>query len=286
MLAGGQSLVPMLALRLAVFEHLVDIGRIAELQGIERRDGALWIGAGTTQARVERERRRRGGGAAARAGDAVHRPLPDPQPRHARRLDRARRPGRRVPGRRARRSTRRWRSCRRAVAARIAARDFFDGLWSTTSSPTSSSSACRSRSGAGAAASRSRSSPAGTATSRSRAPTSASSSTTTTGSGAARSGSSVSGRRPSAPTAAEAELTGRPIARRRARRGRSPRDGRPRRRSRPTCTAPPSTARGSARRWWRAPGRRAGAEAARCLRSSVRLTVNGAGAARDRRAAR
>ena len=38
-LAGGQSLVPMLALRLAVFGHLVDIGRIAELRGIERRDG-------------------------------------------------------------------------------------------------------------------------------------------------------------------------------------------------------------------------------------------------------
>ena len=52
-LAGGQSLVPMLALRLAVFEHLVDIGRIAELKGIERRDGALWLGAGTTEAAVE-----------------------------------------------------------------------------------------------------------------------------------------------------------------------------------------------------------------------------------------
>jgi len=52
-LAGGQSLIPMLALRLAVFEHLVDIGRIAELQGIARRDGALWIGACTTQAAVE-----------------------------------------------------------------------------------------------------------------------------------------------------------------------------------------------------------------------------------------
>jgi carbon-monoxide dehydrogenase medium subunit len=52
-LAGGQSLVPMLALRLAVFEHLVDVGRIAELKGIERRGGALWIGAGTTQAAVE-----------------------------------------------------------------------------------------------------------------------------------------------------------------------------------------------------------------------------------------
>ncbi len=52
MLAGGQSLIPMLALRLAVFDHLVDIGRIAELKGIERRDGDLWIGAGTTEAAV------------------------------------------------------------------------------------------------------------------------------------------------------------------------------------------------------------------------------------------
>ena len=52
-LAGGQSLVPMLALRLAVFDHLVDIGRIPEVRGIERRDGVVWIGAGTTQAAVE-----------------------------------------------------------------------------------------------------------------------------------------------------------------------------------------------------------------------------------------
>jgi carbon-monoxide dehydrogenase medium subunit len=54
-LAGGQSLVPMLALRLAVFEHLVDVGRVAELRGIERRNGSLWVGAATTQARVERD---------------------------------------------------------------------------------------------------------------------------------------------------------------------------------------------------------------------------------------
>ena len=52
-LAGGQSLIPLLALRLAVFEHLVDIGRIPELSGIERRGGALWIGACTAQATVE-----------------------------------------------------------------------------------------------------------------------------------------------------------------------------------------------------------------------------------------
>jgi carbon-monoxide dehydrogenase medium subunit len=52
-LAGGQSLIPMLALRLAVFDHLVDIGRLADLHGIERRNGSLWIGAGTTEATVE-----------------------------------------------------------------------------------------------------------------------------------------------------------------------------------------------------------------------------------------
>jgi carbon-monoxide dehydrogenase medium subunit len=53
-LAGGQSLIPMLALRLARFEHLVDIGRIEEMTGVERRDGSLWVGAATTQATIER----------------------------------------------------------------------------------------------------------------------------------------------------------------------------------------------------------------------------------------
>ena len=52
-LAGGQSLIPMLAMRLAVFDHLVDIGRIPELRGIERRGDELWIGAGTTESAVE-----------------------------------------------------------------------------------------------------------------------------------------------------------------------------------------------------------------------------------------
>jgi carbon-monoxide dehydrogenase medium subunit len=53
-LAGGQSLVPMLALRLAVFDRLVDVGRIEALRRIERRDGALRIAAATTDADVER----------------------------------------------------------------------------------------------------------------------------------------------------------------------------------------------------------------------------------------
>jgi carbon-monoxide dehydrogenase medium subunit len=51
-LAGGQSLVPMLAMRLAYFDHLIDISRLGELQGIERRDQELWVGAGTTEATV------------------------------------------------------------------------------------------------------------------------------------------------------------------------------------------------------------------------------------------
>ena len=53
-LAGGQSLVPMMALRLAVFDDIVDVGRVPELRGVERRNGDLWIGAGTTQATIER----------------------------------------------------------------------------------------------------------------------------------------------------------------------------------------------------------------------------------------
>ncbi|KAA9163662.1 xanthine dehydrogenase family protein subunit M [Amycolatopsis acidicola] len=54
LIAGGQSLMPMLSLRLAVFEHLVDLRRVTGLRGIERRDGVVWVGAATTQAKIER----------------------------------------------------------------------------------------------------------------------------------------------------------------------------------------------------------------------------------------
>ena len=54
-LAGGQSLVPMLALRLARFDHLVDLGRIRELRQVERSNGRLRIGAMTPQAVIERD---------------------------------------------------------------------------------------------------------------------------------------------------------------------------------------------------------------------------------------
>ena len=46
-LAGGQSLVPLLALRLARPEHVIDIGRIAPLAAITEDEGGLLMGAVT-----------------------------------------------------------------------------------------------------------------------------------------------------------------------------------------------------------------------------------------------
>jgi len=74
LIAGGQSLVPLLALRLASFEHLIDLRKVSGLRGIEDRAGSLpgalgsegagskgvgfgqtvWIGAGSTEAAIGR----------------------------------------------------------------------------------------------------------------------------------------------------------------------------------------------------------------------------------------
>lgn len=53
-LAGGQSLMPMLAMRLSRPSVLIDINRIRELSGIERRDGHVRIGALTRYVELER----------------------------------------------------------------------------------------------------------------------------------------------------------------------------------------------------------------------------------------
>lgn len=56
-LAGGQSLVPMMNFRLAVPDALIDIGRISELRLLRvGSDGELQIGAGTRQSELLRER--------------------------------------------------------------------------------------------------------------------------------------------------------------------------------------------------------------------------------------
>jgi carbon-monoxide dehydrogenase medium subunit len=49
LLAGGHSLLPMMKLRFAQPEHLIDLGALAELKGIREENGALWIGAMTTE---------------------------------------------------------------------------------------------------------------------------------------------------------------------------------------------------------------------------------------------
>lgn len=52
-LAGGQSLVPLLNLRLSFPEALVDVSRVPQLAGAERANGKVRLGATVTHARIE-----------------------------------------------------------------------------------------------------------------------------------------------------------------------------------------------------------------------------------------
>jgi carbon-monoxide dehydrogenase medium subunit len=52
-LAGGQSLVPMLNMRLTRFEALIDLGRVAELRSWKTGNGAVSVGAMMPQCEVE-----------------------------------------------------------------------------------------------------------------------------------------------------------------------------------------------------------------------------------------
>ena len=54
LLAGGMTLIPTMKARLAQPSHLIDISAVAELTGIEAKDGKLTIGAATRHAEVAR----------------------------------------------------------------------------------------------------------------------------------------------------------------------------------------------------------------------------------------
>jgi carbon-monoxide dehydrogenase medium subunit len=54
LLAGGQSLIPLLNLRIAFPAVVIDLGRVKELTGIRSADGGLAIGAMTRQCEAER----------------------------------------------------------------------------------------------------------------------------------------------------------------------------------------------------------------------------------------
>jgi aerobic carbon-monoxide dehydrogenase medium subunit len=51
-LAGGQSLIPVMRLRLAAPETVVDLTKVAELRGVREEEGAIVIGAMTTHSDV------------------------------------------------------------------------------------------------------------------------------------------------------------------------------------------------------------------------------------------
>ena len=93
-IAGGQSLLPLLRLRLAYPELLVDIGDLGELRGVRDEGDSLWIGALTTHAEVVRDPLVARALRAAGRGDRHGGRPGGPAPRHARRLAVARRPGR------------------------------------------------------------------------------------------------------------------------------------------------------------------------------------------------
>ncbi|MGH6995776.1 MAG: FAD binding domain-containing protein, partial [Stellaceae bacterium] len=54
-IAGGQTLVPMMAMRLARPTRLIDINRIAGLSYIRAEDGGIAVGATTRQCVLERD---------------------------------------------------------------------------------------------------------------------------------------------------------------------------------------------------------------------------------------
>ena len=53
-IAGGQSLMPMMNFRLVAPDHLIDLGGLAEIVGVAEGDGMLSVGAMTTQRALER----------------------------------------------------------------------------------------------------------------------------------------------------------------------------------------------------------------------------------------
>src|SRR5262249_31093399 len=52
-IAGGQSLMPMLALRVALPDLVVDISRLEDLKIVTRTPDSVWLGALTTHAAIE-----------------------------------------------------------------------------------------------------------------------------------------------------------------------------------------------------------------------------------------
>ena len=136
-LAGGQSLIPVLAMRLAAPAHIVDINRIGALDVLTVAASGVTVGALARHSRVEHDRD------AGRVQPLLAQALrlvahPDhPQPRHHRRLAGARRSGRGDDGRAGAVRRNRDRGVGRVGDASIDARRFLSpGRWSRRCVPT------------------------------------------------------------------------------------------------------------------------------------------------------
>ena len=51
-IAGGHSLIPMMKLRMAELDHLIDLQAIPEMRGVEIGEGAVTLGAMVTQSEL------------------------------------------------------------------------------------------------------------------------------------------------------------------------------------------------------------------------------------------
>ena len=81
-IAGGQTLVPLMAMRMARPDMLIDINDVTELAGIIDRGDHISFGAGTRQRAIETIGRRIRSITACSRGSAQCRPSADPEPRH------------------------------------------------------------------------------------------------------------------------------------------------------------------------------------------------------------
>ena len=89
--AGGQTLVPLMAMRLARPTRLIDIARIPGLAYVRDEGSEIAIGATTRQVRCRKRSADPGQAAASSQGDAGRRPHRDARAGHGRRLARQRR---------------------------------------------------------------------------------------------------------------------------------------------------------------------------------------------------
>ena len=93
-IAGGQSLLPVLRMRLNAPEMVIDLGKIEELRGIRDDGDAIVIGAMTPHSVVGSDPLVAEHALLISQGGRAPRRRADPAPRDVRRRARARRPGR------------------------------------------------------------------------------------------------------------------------------------------------------------------------------------------------